>query len=146
MSSDIKTPEQIKISLAAIRLHGHILAWVSGFILGFVLWFWFRLSPRPETQVALLEYGAASFMNWLGALSWFPRLQWFYQRNAGAEIFPYFIAPLMSGFIAAACALLTRLFILSRLSHKPDATPPDKIMRGVSQASDSAQSALDRLG
>lgn len=145
MTADIKTAEQIKIALAATRLHGHIISWLFGFMAGFLFWFWFGLSPRPETQAALLEYGIAGFMHWLGALSWFPRLQWLYSRGAQVELFPYFVGPLIAGFIVAVVALLTRLYILRALAHKPPPPPPERIMRGISRATESTQSALDKL-
>lgn len=145
MTADIKTAEQIKIALAATRLHGHILAWVLGFMAGFLFWFWFGLSPRPETQIALIEYGFASLLNWLGALSWLPRLQWVYSREVGLDLFPYFVGPLIAGFIAAAASLLARLFILGRLAYKPLAIPEDRIMRGASKSAHSTQNALDRM-
>ncbi|MEL5849566.1 MAG: hypothetical protein U7M05_09415 [Candidatus Igneacidithiobacillus chanchocoensis] len=145
MSADIKTPEQIKIALAAIRLHGHILAWLLGFITGFTLWFWFGLSPRPQVQAGLLYYLAAAFMHWLGALSWFPRLDAVYIQDAGVSLWPYLIPCLIVGFIAAAVALLTRLWLLSHLQHKAFTPTPDKIMRGANPSPRSAQSKLDEM-
>ena len=145
MSTDIKTPEQIKIALAAIRLHGHILSWALGFISGFALWFWFGLSPRPQVQTGILYDAAAAFVHWLGALSWFPRLNAVYIQDARVSLWSYLIPCLIAGFIAAAAALLSRLWVLSLLRQKDFTPAPDKIMRGSNPSPQSTQSRLDQM-
>jgi lipopolysaccharide export LptBFGC system permease protein LptF len=145
VSADIKTPEQIKIALAAIRLHGHILAWTFGFIVGFALWFWFGLSPRPQVQAGIFYDLVASFMRWLGALSWFPRLGAVYIQDAGVSLWSYLIPCLIAGFIAAAAALLSRLWLLAHLRHKAFTPRPDKIIRGANTSPQSVQSKLDQM-
>ena len=141
-SQDIKTPEQIKIALASIRLHGHILAWAWGYIAGFALGFWFGISPRPETQLGLLQLVIARLLHWLGALSWFPAMQAFNQANASVSLFSYFYIPLSAGFIAAAAALLARFSILSKMRGKVFKPSRDKTIRGAGKQ---AQSTADQL-
>jgi hypothetical protein len=145
VSTDIKTPEQIKIALAAIRLHGHIIAWFLGFIAGFAMWFWFGLSPRTQVQAGILYDLAASFIHWLGALSWFPRLNSVYIQDARVSLWPYLIPCLIAGFVSAAAALLSRFWLLSHLQHKAFTPTPDKIMRGANPSPQSAQSKLDAI-
>ncbi len=145
---DMKTAAQVKIGLKAMRLHGHIITMFWGFALGFLLCFWFGLSPRPLMQITVIEYLISMLMHWLGALSYFPRLLALYNKNAGADLFLVFYHPLLAGVILAPVFLLVRFHILNRV-ESADEIPhkPETVMRGLPSPSqsDSLEEKLSKI-